>query len=251
MFRNIDLFTISAGVARSVCQVYNDATLTAYYPLDAAYTLADHGVNLFNGYASGTTVTSSGRVQEAIVFSQTTSCFQAACFTSTRASNSPFSVSLWINPTSLSGGSIVHVSANQQGNGSYCFDLLALTSVGGVVAQLYQSALSTAVIDGPIVPVNTWTHLAVVYSFANGVRLFVNGQVYLTSTSANVNWPNTAVNPLYVTLGNNSPLGPSAILNCPSSSSTAVSGSYKGAIDEFRLYSRELNTQEICVLANP
>jgi hypothetical protein len=236
-------------VARTACQVYNDATLTAYYPFDTNGTIADHGANLFTGYTTGTSVMSPGRIQDALLFSQNTSCFQAQCFTSPRYNNAPFSMSLWVYPTVVSSGSIVHVSPNQQGNGTSCFDLLAFTAAGAVVAQLYQAGVITAVINGPVLVVNTWAHLAVVYSFSNSFQLFVNGQEYVTATVSPV-WSNTAVNPLYVTLGNTSPSGSSAAVNCPSSSLLAVPGSYKGAIDDFRLYSRQLTSQEICVLAN-
>jgi len=41
VFKNIQPFTISTGVAQSVYQVYNDATLTVYYPFNANGTLAD------------------------------------------------------------------------------------------------------------------------------------------------------------------------------------------------------------------
>jgi hypothetical protein len=55
---------------------------------------------------------------------------------------------------------------------------------------------------------------------------------------------------LYVTLGNNSPFSPIWTAGCLSSNLSLVSGPYRGAVDEFRLYNRELDSQEICVLAN-
>ena len=229
--------------------MYSDGGLMAYFPFDANATWADHSINLNDGYASGATLTSSGHIQQALVFSQNTSCFQAQCFTSPHYNNPPFSVSLWINPAAVNNGTIVHVSMNQQGNGSICFDLLAFTSAGAIVAQLYQSATTTAVVNGPVLSINTWTHLAVVYSSTNSFRLFVNGQVYIMTTGTPATWPFNSFSTLYITLGNNSPIG-SFALNCPASSTLVVPGPYKGMIDDFRMYSRELNAQEICVLAN-
>ncbi len=52
-------------------------------------------------------------------------------------------------------------------------------------------------------------------------------------------------------LGNISPAGSSTPVNCPSGSPAIASGYFPGAIDEFRLYNRDLNTEELCVLANP
>jgi hypothetical protein len=37
-------------------------------------------------------------------------------------------------------------------------------------------------------------------------------------------------------------------VNCPVGSIPIASGSYTGAIDDFRLYNRELDSQELCVL---
>ena len=56
---------------------------------------------------------------------------------------------------------------------------------------------------------------------------------------------------IYLTLANTIPQGPSYSLNCPLDTSSGYSsGPFVGAIDDFRLYSRELDLQEICVLAN-
>ncbi|CAF1201642.1 unnamed protein product, partial [Adineta steineri] len=46
-------------------------------------------------------------------------------------------------------------------------------------------------------------------------------------------------------------LGPASWITCVTGSISYASGPFSGAIDEFRLYNRELDSQEICVLANP
>lgn len=105
--------------------------------------------------------------------------------------------------------------------------------------------------QGPIIPVNSWTHIAVVYGYRNGIRLHINGQLiiaslttgYLVTIDSSVRW--------YITLGNVGSSGPSASFSCASGSTPIVSGPFEGMIDEFRIYNRELNSQEICVLANP
>jgi hypothetical protein len=168
-----------------------------------------------------------------------------------RTGDLSFSVSLWVNPNSLiGGGSLVHISTNTTGTGN-CYDLLAFTATGAVVCQWIQSSSSVNSTLGSVIPVNTWTHLAVVYGSTNGVQLFINGQLNSASSNTgtlNLLDTNTAS---YITLGNVGSLGPSGSINCQTGSIPISSGSFSGAIDEFRLYNRELDNQEVCVLANP
>ncbi|CAF0855990.1 unnamed protein product [Rotaria sordida] len=89
----IDHFTISAGVARTACQIYNDATLITYYPFDTTDALLDRSVNLIHGIAFDLTTVSSGRLQQAISFKINTSYFQAQCFPTICPSSVPVSVS--------------------------------------------------------------------------------------------------------------------------------------------------------------
>jgi hypothetical protein len=252
--RRIDLFTISAGTARTACQIYNDATLTVYFPFNIVGPFSDYSVNLFNGIASNTTLISGGQIGQAIFFTSNTSYFQVQGFPEVRnvsTANPPFTFSLWINPaTSTNGGSIIHISTSLIGNGSICYDLLALTSTGALVVQL-MGLPSVAGWQGSVVPKNTWTHVAVIYSQTNGVRLFINAQLSITSSLSSVPYNLTRWDtPLYITLGNNNPLNLAAGVICSTGAIPIISGSYTGGIDDFRLYNRELNNEELCVLAN-
>ncbi|CAF1565306.1 unnamed protein product, partial [Rotaria sp. Silwood1] len=167
-----------------------------------------------------------------------------------RANDQSFSFSLWVNPTSTtSGGTLVHLSSNSNGNGT-CYDLLVFTSTGALVCQWLYANNSADSAQGSVIPANTSTHVVVVYSYKSGVRLFINGQ-FSTSSNAGSFSVFDASSPWYITLGNKSPLGSSASLSCQSGSIPISSGSFSGSIDEFRMYNRELNNQEICVLANP
>ena len=249
--RRIDHFTISAGVARTACQIYNDATLVAHYPFDTVATFNDYSVNLFNGVSSGVTIISAGHFGQAINFSSNTSYFQAQCYPSLNINYQPYSFSLWVNPTTVGGGgSLVHLSPSQNGGGTSCYDLLSFTATGALVAQWTLSSTTANGTQGPVLPINTWTHVVVVYGQSNGLRLFINGQ--LSATSQNMG--NLAVyyygSQLYVILGNNSPYKPLPAPSCVSSSLAVVPGWFMGAIDEFRIYNRELDIQEICVLAD-
>jgi hypothetical protein len=226
--------------------------LIAHYPFDSNAAANDYSVYLCNGIASGTTLISTGRVSQAISFPLNTSYFQSQCFPKMRGDNSAFSFSLWVNPTSLTGGgSLVHISSISSGNGT-CYDPLVFTSTGVLVVQwMLNGAITVVGAQGPVIPANTWTHVAAVYSTTNAVRLFINGQFVTSSTNtASLSLQDTN-NLLYITLGNNSPSGSLPSSSCLSGTIPVSSGSFTGAIDEFRLYNRELDMQEICVLANP
>lgn len=152
-----------------------------YFPFDKVQQLLDHSNYNNYGYASNVATFSAGLIQQAILFNSSTSYFQSQCFPSIRTTM-PFSMSLWINPTSTTGGgTLVHLSFLQNGTGTPCYDLLALTSTGQVVAQLIYSATNVTDFQGPILPTNTWTHLTVVYGSTNGMCLFVNGVLEIMS----------------------------------------------------------------------
>lgn len=194
---------------------------------------------------------SMGRVNQAIYFSSNTSYFQSKCFPSMWQYYPPFTFTLWVYPSNLThGGSLIHISHQSNGNGSYCYDLLALTSSKMLVVQLLQSFTVINATKGPIISENTWTHIAVIYSRYHGVRIYING--YLQSTSETTGQLSIVdySDPYYVTLGNNSPLGPTVSLSCRTGQYPIVSGPFIGAMDDFRLYNRELTGEEICVLAN-
>jgi hypothetical protein len=242
--------TISAGVARTACQIYNDATLLAYYPFNSNSPYNDYSVNLFHGIASGVSMVSHGIFGQGLYFSSNTSYFQAPCYPSMATATVPFSISLWMKPdnTNTGGCSLVHVSSLQNGSGQ-CYDVLSLSSSGALIVQLMQIATIVNGTQGPVIPTNTWTHVAVVFGATNGLRIYINGLLSSTTLGVFQN-QNGVINPQYVTLGNTSPLGQFPGLSCRNGSIPYMPGPYKGAIDEFRMYSRELNNEEICVLAN-
>lgn len=250
-YSRIDHFTVSAGVVRSACQIYNDASLILYYPFDTTGTYNDYSVSQCNSLITSATAISSGRVNQAISFTSNTSSVMSQCFPEFLNSYEAFSFSLWVNPTSTTGGgSLVHISANADGSGT-CYDHLVFTSTGALVFQWLTTSTSASNARGPIIPANTWTHVAIVYGRSNGMRLFVNGYFSGSSSNAGSLGLYNSGTPQYIILGNISPLGPAAAPSCPSGSISVASGRFPGSIDEFRLYNREIDAQEICVLSNP
>ena len=161
-----------------------------------------------------------------------------------------FTVSFWVYLNSnTDGGTLVHLSILATGTGVPCYNLLALTANGAIVAQLMNNVSNVDDYQGPVLPLNTWTHLALVHGVNSGIRLFVNGEMVLTSHPY-AGLPSSYTS-MYVTLATPNPQGPSYPTNCPRGSSTGfVSTPFAGAIDDSRIYLRELDAQEICILAN-
>lgn len=232
-----------AGTARSRCQINNDANLFVYYPFDRHNTWSDHSLNVIHGHARNMTKLEYGRIGQAVSFNSTISFFRALAFPTNRPSPLPFSITLWVKPYAvINGGSLLHVSASSNGGGTPCYDMLGFTATGVLIAQISTGASTVASVTGPILPLDTWTHITLLYSISNGFRLLIDGQ-FINSVSASIT--NNNVN-FYITLGSNNPGMTPVSPVC--SVSSIVAGQFLGEIDEFRVYTRELNAQEICRL---
>ena len=138
----------------------------------------------------------------------------------------------------MNGSTLVHLSTVKNGTG-WCIDQIGFGANGKIIVTGWNGSYNEAV--GPVLPIDTWTHVVNTYSTTNGHRLYVNGT--MISTTGPMTY--LASNSVYIlTLGN--PLG--GIGSCISQS--IVSKVYSGSIDEFRVYSRELNTTDIHSLTN-
>ncbi|CAF1601940.1 unnamed protein product [Didymodactylos carnosus] len=165
--------------AKSATEISNDATLLFYYSFDLPSPFYDNGPNRLNNtaisnYASVSST--SGRVNRGIDFTTTSSYFQMCCFYQLAwLASKPYTFAIWIYPTSINGGAIVHISYYYTNGGccsfgGYGYDILALTYSGQIVTQVYYNSYFPGYI-GPIIPINTWTHVACTYSSTNGVIL--------------------------------------------------------------------------------
>ena len=151
----------------------------------------------------------------------------------------PYSLSIWIQPTSITSGTIIHVASSTT-HSSWSFPILGFTSMGRISAHGCSSSGSVPLI-GSSLDVGSWTHLAITYSPTTALRLWINGTQIATSSSAfNSSTPDI---PLVVILGTS----PNLAGAC--SSTSIVTGQYMGIMDEFRLYSRELSAADILDLA--
>ena len=121
---------------------------------------------------------------------------------------------------------------------------MGFTSTGQIVITGWYSTLQ---IVGPIIPLNTWTHIGSTFSPTNGYRLYVNGTLFNSAAASTRNAPGKIS---VLTLGN--PLqGVSRNYGGDCQGQSIVQTVYSGSIDEFRVYSRELASTEIVKLANP
>ncbi|UJR14353.1 hypothetical protein I4U23_001349 [Adineta vaga] len=257
----IDQLQVS-GSAKTACQILNDATLTAYYAFDIGASYLDSSMNVFHG-TSNLLITLSGRVNHAYSFQYEYSYFQSQAFTA-YDSNEPFSVALWVKPFVVNGGTLIHLSTGNDGSSSACFDLLGFSSSGQLIGQLYEGydccvccvvnpliscpCQSLRNVAGPTMIVNTWTHIVLTYSSSNGMALYTNGTLRGVTDSFSSfpsSSPDYTIRP-YITVGNQRISG--GLHGCLGSSPSVSSGSYRGMIDELRIYSRELTKTEICSL---
>lgn len=139
---------------------------------------------------------------------------------------------------------LIHLSTTTIGQG-WCVDLMGFSSTGQIIATGWGSTSQQVL--GPILSANVWTHVASTYSPTNGVRLYVNGTL-VGSTGAMAYLASGQVNLL--TLGN-SLQGIPVSSGGTCSSQSIVPNVYSGYVDEFRVYSRELNSTDIARLSNP
>jgi hypothetical protein len=93
--------------------------------------------------------------------------------------------------------------------------------------------------------VNTWTHVVETFSIQNGLRLYVNGTLY--SSVTNISTYLASGVPNYLTIA--STLAASVTPQYCTSTSVLGLGSYNGAVDELRVYSRELTAEDVCTLS--
>ena len=221
----------------SATEVLNYATLTVSYSFES--TLLDGSSMGING--TGTTVSySTGRVNQSLALLGTPSFVQATSLVLLGTVGQAYSLAIWIKPITTAGGTIIHVSSATSGLG-WCMPMLGFTNTGYVGVQSWNG--SSVSITGPLAVVNVWTHLAVTYSASNGMRLWVNGAQYGAATSG-FSYLTAAV-PVTATLGSST----GGTGSC--ASSVITMGQYRGYLDEFRLYSRELSSTDVSQLANP
>jgi hypothetical protein len=185
--------------------------------------------------------TSSGRVHAALSLSSSPSYIQITGLTRFGTNSWPYSVAIWINPTNISGGTIMHLSNRTDGSpiNGWCLLFMGFTSFGMIAITTWNG--SNISINGPLMPLLAWTHVVISYSLANGQRLYVNGT--LMASVDGYSFLSGDI-PMTITLGS-SLLGTSLC-----SAGMIHMGQFHGSLDEFYVYARELTVSEVAALVN-
>ncbi|CAF1498261.1 unnamed protein product, partial [Didymodactylos carnosus] len=222
--------------AKTATEILDDATLTAFYSFDSG-SFYDSGPNKINGFGFNTSVV-SGKVGQAIQFAQNYSYFQITGLQLLGIPNQPYSIALWIKPTVSVNGTLIHTSNTTTGT-DWCIAMLRLDEGGQIIVSSLNGTVRPS-INGTVIKPNVWTHIAQTYSPDNGLTMYVNGSWYESTGSfayaASASFDTITIgNPLLDNL-------------CEKDSSP---GQFYGAVDDFRLYSRELSAADVTVLANP
>ena len=219
-------------------EILQDATLTVNVPFDNNSTY-DQGPLRINGSLVGNITYVPGRVGQAIeIKTSSHSNFEVHGLVLLGINSLPYSFAIWIRPYVLQQSTIIHLSNQAAGDG-WCIAPLGLTSTGQLMAYTYSG--SPVSVLGPVVPANSWTHAVVTYGDTNGLRLYVNGTLIAASGPC---YFSSGDRPMHLFVGS-----PLPTLTCVSGYNN--SGPYFGAVDEFRVYSRELNGSDIFALAHP
>jgi hypothetical protein len=227
--------------AKSATQVLYDASVIAYYSFDLPNPILDDGPNRLNGTAVNT-VTTTGRVNQALRIAGAGSYFQVYGLYNMPqgvTNSKPFSISMWINPTSSGSYTFVQLFSSALAAGA-CVNLLGVYAPGGTVGQIFvqSSNCGQSLLTGPFVTQNTWTHISLTYSSTNGYTFYVNG-IYFGATGG----PN-----VYAISGT------FAYLFIGYSGTACAAGgqnvAYQGSIDEVYIHNRELTQTDVTGLAN-
>lgn len=226
---------------KSSCEILEEATLAAHFTFDSALFLTDSGPNSLPVVRQSVSLVSSGHLNQAISFNGSTpSYFQIASVTSLGIMNRPFSISFWIRPRSLVG-TLVHVSSNASGLG-WCMPFLGFHANGSLVAQMYNGVFRSLI--GPAIPLApAWTHIVETWAPVIGPRLYINN-ILIPATVSMASSYNPTYASMYVTLGN-------SLSGTSSPCHTGLIGSstpFSGDMDDFRIYSRALDAEDICHL---
>ncbi|CAF1297557.1 unnamed protein product, partial [Didymodactylos carnosus] len=229
---------ISSGL-KTPQEILEDATLIAYYTFGCDGYVdfqQDSGPNYMDGTGSDVIATSANGIHDhSLWFNISTSYFQISNLVAFGQGSQPFSILLWLRPSDITGGTIIHASPFSSGTG-FCYPYMGLSNTGSIVVQLYNGNVVS--VTGPILQLNQWTHIAQTFSPSHGLQLYVNGTLAASNSMSSYNTNNS---PFYFTLGNSR-----AGAICVTAGITIQP--YTGQMDEVRFYSRELSNTEILPL---
>ena len=214
--------------------------MAARFSFDGSSPLDDLGPGSLPSLAQNSSLT-SGRTLQAIAFPGTSfAFFQASGFLSLGTTNQPFSLSFWVQPQALAG-TLVQISTSSSGTGG-CIPFMGFSSNGSLVAQVLISTSYAAVLYSSLSPTN-FSHVVQTWSTTNGLQLYVNSGLVGSVAAATYTGTSTWIN--YLTVGDCL----SGCVSCYAGVGNRIApGPFAGAVDDFRVYSRELTASDVCNL---
>ena len=226
--------------AKSADEVLRDASVIVYFPFDLLNATADNGPNRLTTNSSNT-VSVIGRVNQAMRFSGTSTFVQVYGLFQVptgMTTNRPFSISLWINPSSIVGSTFIQLISFSP---PPCANLMGISSGGASTGQIYVLSAynGPSAITGPFATANVWSHISLTYGPVNGYTLYYNGN-YFGATG----------NVVYTTGGILTTLFVGYYTSCTYASGV-VNAAFQGSIDEVYVHNRELTQADVTALANP
>ena len=224
--------------SRTSQEILRDATLTLSFSFDGN-PIIDDGPLKINASLAGSTSFVPGRRGQALqIDNATDSYLTVQGLVLLGRVDQSYSFSIWIRPASQQRATLIRMSSLSNGTG-WCVPIIGLTNTSQLTTTSWSGTPITVM--GPAVPANSWTHAAVTYSLANGLRLYANGS--LSSVSSPFSFQASGT-PNYLFVGS-----PRSAISFPWWCDS--DGQYSGAVDELQVYSRELYAGDILQLANP
>ena len=152
--------------------------------------------------------------------------------------NSPYSPSLWINPYQNNRSTIIYMPSLLDEVDKWCLPILGLTATGNLTTFSWNRTLLA--LTGPVIPIDVWAHVVVTYHTQSQLQLILNG-----THSNNLDIMN------YISSGQpNHLIVGSVVWRADCAGFDMIKGHYHGAIDDLRLYLRQLTDGEIRNLAH-
>jgi prepilin-type N-terminal cleavage/methylation domain-containing protein len=185
-----------------------------------------------NGTVNGATLSAgrSGQTNTAYAFSGATQYISLASSVPINFTNGQFSVSTWVNISTLPAAATWYDILSSTGTGDWSFGINA--TAAGVGRAMMTKVSQTDSPAGPTVEQNSWKMLTAVYTYGpspSTVEYYIDGV-----STGSVNWNHS-------TQGSFTPVTKRI-------GSRASSGYFRGAIDELRVYNRALTAAEITSL---
>jgi hypothetical protein len=234
----IDQLIVSNRV-KSACELLEEATLAARFEFDGPSTTADRGPNNLLGSGNLYSLIPSAPTPQAISFQGLNeSNFVIEKISVLGIANHAFSISLWIQPRNLSGA-VIHLSSASDGR-DWCMPFMGFNVNGSLFVEILAGGIK-AIAMNDLLPINSWSFIVQTWGPINGLRLYVNST--LAAFNSALTWYGTSGVPMYLFLGS----GGVGLHHC-AKGAMPLKRPFAGAVDDLRVYSRELTVTDICTI---